>query len=181
MQQHICNNKRNKTFGFTLVELLIVVSLIAITAGISGDIILSLVRSFTKTQVTNEIEQVGSFVISKMEKEMRSATSITSGGSTCSGTVTFVKDNSSGGADTIMYALSNGSMFRTLNGGSQQALLDHTLVNVRIENGNDIFCDLQDNPDVVRIRLVLEQASGTGISVESKVVLEQTIVMRGTY
>ncbi len=169
-----------RSAGFTLVELLIVVSLIAITAGISGDIILSLVRSFTKTQITNDIEQAGSFVISKMEKEMRSATSITGGGN-CASSITFVKDNSTGGADTITYSLNNGSMFRSLNGGTSVALLDQNLANVRVENGNDIFCDIQDNPDVVRIRLVLEQASGAGVSVESKVVLEQTIVMRGTY
>ena len=46
-----------KQKGFTLVELLIVVSIIIIVVGVTGDIILSLVRSYSKTQITNEIEQ----------------------------------------------------------------------------------------------------------------------------
>lgn len=62
--------------GFTLVELLLVVSLLAISAGVTSDIIITLVRSYNKSQVSNEIEQQANFVGLKIEKELRNATRI---------------------------------------------------------------------------------------------------------
>ena len=65
------------TKGFTLIELLLVVGLLALTVGITSDILLSIVRTYNKTQVTNEIEQQANFVSLKLEKEIRNAQTVT--------------------------------------------------------------------------------------------------------
>ncbi len=64
-------SKNNK--GFTLVELLVVVALLGISLGVTSDILISLVRSYGKTQVKNELEQQASFIGLKLEKEIRNA------------------------------------------------------------------------------------------------------------
>src|SRR3990167_7157761 len=62
--------------GFTLVELLIVVALVIISAGVTSDIILTLIRSYNKTRISNEIEQNGNFVILRLERELRDASNV---------------------------------------------------------------------------------------------------------
>ena len=61
--------------GFTLIELIIVVALLALSIGLTNDILLSLIRANTKTQVMNEIEQQANFVSLKLTKELRDAKS----------------------------------------------------------------------------------------------------------
>ncbi|KKS07178.1 hypothetical protein A3K01_01835 [candidate division WWE3 bacterium RIFOXYD1_FULL_43_17] len=62
--------------GFTLVELLVVIALLGISVGVTNDILVSLVRSYSKTQIKNEIEQQANFVGLKLERELRSAESV---------------------------------------------------------------------------------------------------------
>lgn len=72
-----------KSTGYTLLELLIVIGLIGLTVGVTGDIILSLVRSYTKTQATNELERTSNYAVTKIEKEFKNAVSnVTFGDST---------------------------------------------------------------------------------------------------
>lgn len=80
---NINKNKTKKSAGYTLLELLIVIGLIGLTVGVTGDIILSLVRSYTKTQATNELERTSNYAVSKIEKEFKNAVSnVTFGTST---------------------------------------------------------------------------------------------------
>ena len=65
-----------KNKGFTLVELLVVIALLGISVGVTNDILVSLVRSYSKTQIKNEIEQQANFVGLKLERELRSAESV---------------------------------------------------------------------------------------------------------
>ena len=67
---------QNAQNGFTLIELLLVVGLLALSVGITSDILISLVRSYSKSQVINEIEQNANFVSQKLEKELRNAANI---------------------------------------------------------------------------------------------------------
>ncbi len=62
-----------KNQGFTLIELLMVIALTALSIGITSDILISLTRGYTKTQVLNEIEQQSNFVSLKIQKELKNA------------------------------------------------------------------------------------------------------------
>jgi len=98
--------KENK--GFTLVELLVVIALLGISIGVTNDILVSLVRSYNKTQIKNEVEQQANFVGLKIERELRSATGITSVGYT--NTLTISKE----GSASVTYKL-NGNKLQVEN------------------------------------------------------------------
>jgi type II secretory pathway pseudopilin PulG len=66
--------------GFTLLELVLVIGLLAISFGVTSDILISLVRSQTKTSVMNSVEQQANFASMKLEKELRSAIDVSMSG-----------------------------------------------------------------------------------------------------
>jgi prepilin-type N-terminal cleavage/methylation domain-containing protein len=70
-------NKALRQNGFTLIELLLVIGLLALSVGVTGDILVSITRSYNKTQVANEVEQQANFVTLKLEKELRNAQKVT--------------------------------------------------------------------------------------------------------
>jgi prepilin-type N-terminal cleavage/methylation domain-containing protein len=178
--------------GFTLVELLLVIALLAISVGITGDIMLSLVRSFSKTQVLTEIEQQSNFVSLKLEKELKGASTIirpTAGlGSdvltfeSASNTVSYgVVDNiiyrASGDYDTSGDVRTNGSPLTSDEspGG----------VHVTCASGE---CFLRENasdterPQVLTLQMIFDQAQSTGIgSFTGQVNLNKTVVLRRSY
>jgi type II secretory pathway pseudopilin PulG len=57
--------------GFTLLELTLVISLLILTVGVSGTIILTLVRNYTQTQLVSELEQTSNFIIAKIKDDVR--------------------------------------------------------------------------------------------------------------
>jgi prepilin-type N-terminal cleavage/methylation domain-containing protein len=189
--------------GFTLLELLIAISLLAITAGVTGDIILSLVRSYNKTKITNEIEQGGNAALSKLEKELRVGTVLISPTpGNCSATLSFDRTktndptNSADDVDiqvdyeVILSGANEGSLQRTetppSGAASTSFVIDSTIpggVRLDISSGSTTFCALnQSDPYVVQTTVNLLQVATTGgISFQGSVPLEQVIVLRGTY
>ncbi|MFA6981670.1 MAG: hypothetical protein WC243_01435 [Patescibacteria group bacterium] len=91
-----------KEKGFTLIELVLIIGLLVLTAGVSSDIIITLIRSYNKTQITNEIEQSADFVLLKLEREVRDAESVTVASGT---TLTFKNADS----HTIIYEVVSGA------------------------------------------------------------------------
>ncbi len=179
--------------GFTLIELLISISLLAITAGLTTDIILSLVRTYNKTRITNEIEQAGTIAMSKMEKELRVALElIHPSEGVCDSVLVFQRKRTSDEAlITVTYQIqtsgnTSGSLIRIEDDGAAEVaapVLDSTQVNgIKLEDSSE-FCVLnQTQPHVVMIDFNLLQAANTGgVSFQGSVPLEQTIVLRGTY
>ncbi len=63
--------------GFTLIEMLVVIAIIAVIATMSTQIVLSIIRSNNKTNIQHEVRQNGSFVLDRMEREIRSSTGAT--------------------------------------------------------------------------------------------------------
>lgn len=57
--------------GFTLVELLIVIFVMALIASVSGDVVISTLRSSNKANIINEINQNANFVLSTVESVAR--------------------------------------------------------------------------------------------------------------
>lgn len=102
-------NKTNQK-RFTLIEMLLVVLLLALTVGLTSDMLLSLIRSNTKTQVINEIEQQANFVTLKLEKELRDALDASTGAD--NSLVITLRSNSQ-----VTYRLTSGSVLQRQIGG----------------------------------------------------------------
>lgn len=60
-----------KLEGFTLVELLIVIFVMALIATVGGDVLISTLRSSNKANIINEINQNANFVMSSVESVIR--------------------------------------------------------------------------------------------------------------
>lgn len=65
-----------KETGFTLVELLVVISVLGIMAVMALQIFLSLIRSSTKTEVLGRVKQNGDYALSVMERMIRNSREI---------------------------------------------------------------------------------------------------------
>ena len=63
--------------GFTLIELLVVIVILSIIAGVSSSIFLSVIRSNNKSNIVNEIQQNGNYILQTLEGSLRNARSIT--------------------------------------------------------------------------------------------------------
>jgi prepilin-type N-terminal cleavage/methylation domain-containing protein len=166
--------------GFTLIELLIVIALIGVAAGVSSDIILSLVKTYTKTQIANEVEQNANFAVLKMEKELKraniiSAPAVGAGGAT---TITFVK--SDGTSDT--FNLSGGVLQQGTNAITNNDPIGGVTVSCGATGvGNcanpACFSVLSSNPYTVGINLKFARTSTT----ETAANICTTLVLRGSY
>lgn len=171
-----------KQQGFTLIEMIIVVVLLAVTVGMTSDILMTLIRSNTKTQVLNEIEQQANFVSLKIEKELRDAISVKSdfpntlSFTTRDGTqVTYTcDDNAEGG--TV------GNITRSVDGGDP-----YPVTSGNSPGGVDVVCStcfsiVSTNPEVVKINMEFKQAQqGAGLSYSGSAVIDSSIVIRSSY
>lgn len=175
--------------GFTLIELLVVVSLIIIVVGVTGDIVVSLVRSYSKTSITNEIEQNANFVMTKLEKELRNASSVT-GVTEGDKKLEFVRRLSSGGAETIIYTIneggaSDGTIVREIVGdGNGEVILINTSLNgVYLTSATSSFKDVSvsGGPTIIKINLSFRQIGNPAVQFTDSTDLESTIVVRGSY
>jgi prepilin-type N-terminal cleavage/methylation domain-containing protein len=171
--------------GFTLVELLVVVALITITVGVTGDIILTLVRSYNKTKITNDIEQNANFVMLKLEKELKNATSVSA---LTASSVTFIK-NSTSGQTVIVYEVKDvggvRSLVRSEDGGDEVLLTDNDPVyGVQVGDcaTSACFTQISSDPYVVSINLNFSQSSAsTNRMFTGTTSLSTTVVVRGSY
>lgn len=195
---------QNNNAGFTLVELLVVISLLAISVGVTGDVVITLVRSFNKSQVANELEQQSNYLGLKLEKELRNAESITlpakmSAASNLSGANTILgfryKNPNTQSISYVCYRVSSGVVARSEDTTVGASSCSGSYVNLTSNDavgGVSVTCGTTSgcfwniptgtSVDVVKIDLVFAQpASGVGPSVTGTVSLRNTIVARGSY
>ena len=174
------NIKKNQG-GFTLVEMLLVVFLLALTMGLTSDMLLSLIRSNTKTQVINEIEQQANFVSLKIEKELRDSVDVKiPGGGTSGNSIELTLRSGS----TVNYKLSGNVLERSLTGvsGTFIPLTSNSSPGGVAVSGSPIFTITGTNPKVVKLNMVFNQAqSGAGSTYKGSVKLDTSIVIRSSY
>lgn len=65
-------SNRNKS-GFTLVELLVVISLFSILAAAGTEIFIPMVRSYNKANIQNEVNQNGNYILTLIADQIRNA------------------------------------------------------------------------------------------------------------
>lgn len=59
--------------GFTLIELLVVVGIIAVIAGIGGDMFATVMRTYRKAEIYSLSDKIGSGILTQMEQDIRLA------------------------------------------------------------------------------------------------------------
>lgn len=162
--------------GFTLVELLLVISLLTISVGATTTIMVSIARSYNKTQVANELEQNANFVTLKIDKELRTASSVSAPSPiSLSGTsLVFIDKN----GVSVNYSVSNGAVYRGTS----------VVTNNDSKNGTSVTCPvagcftlISSSPTVIRINMIFAQPGNPATSFTGTLSIEKTVVVRGTY
>ncbi len=175
--------QQQKAGGFTLVEMLVVVALIAITAGVSTDIILSLVRTYSKTSITNEVDQVSNLAMLKIERELKDASVVLTADTD---EISFIRQIDGTPTEVSFYFDTNGSLWRregTIGLVSPEILIDSSQIGgVKLNPATSYFSKIQNDPVVIRIVFDFVQANDTAtIPFTGNIQLENTVVLRGTY
>ena len=176
----ILKNLSNKK-GFTLVELLLVIAILGVAVGVTTDILLSLVRSYSKTQVINDIEQNANFATSKLETELRDAISVTDVSNPGSPEISLVLSNK-----TVNYKLENSELLRSVDGTYQKITRKQVPSGVAISCGNidgiSCFSVSPGSPTIVSYSFIFSQPSTiTGDVFSESIETAGTIVIRNTY
>ncbi len=73
---------KNNQQGFTLIEILVVITIIGVLTGITADIFIQIVRGSNKANVVTEIKQNGDNILNQLERTIRNAEEITAMGGT---------------------------------------------------------------------------------------------------
>lgn len=173
-----------KQKGFTLIELVLVIGLLAISVGLTNDILISLIRSSSKTQVIGEIEQQSNFVSLKIEKELRNARVVTVPVDGDSGTVLNFEARD---GTQIEYSvdMDSGVILRVegVGGTSFPLTSNSTPGGVKVTCGSpSCFLVSGVNPQIVSIKMNFAQAQSTPTSAFAGTVnIDSTVVIRNTY
>jgi prepilin-type N-terminal cleavage/methylation domain-containing protein len=169
--------------GFTLVELVLAIALLAVSVGVTNDILMSLVKSNNKTQVMNEIEQQSNFVSLKMEKELRNARDVTTPASGSSGT-SLIFETKSGSIIEYDVDINSGKVKRKIDAGAPTDITSNNNPGgvVATCGAPNCFFVSGFNPQVVSINIIFSQAqSGVNSSYTGHTQIQSTIVVRNTY
>ena len=170
----VINNQK----GFTLIEMLLVVLLLALTVGLTGDMLLSLIRSNTKIQVMNEIEQQANFVTLKLEKELRDAMTASTSSDNNSLTIRLRSNTN------VIYRLNSAVLQRSVDGGNNYVPLTSNASpgGVAVSCNPTCFEIIGTDPQVVKTNLIFDQAqTGAGNTYKGQVKIESSIVIRSSY
>lgn len=178
-------NLNNRSSGFTLIEMLLVITLISISVGVTGDILLSLVRSYNKTNALNEVEQQGNFLGLKLEKELRNSTNVVVPSPT---QIEFDYQ----GEPVFYNVVEDGAVYRTEGLGSTYSTnsadaiiatsaISGTPIGVKVNCDGDCFAVTGTSPQIVTMSLVLSQSTAGGVSFAGEVNIKNTVVLRNTY
>ncbi len=181
--------------GFTLVELLVVVSVILISVGIAGELIISVIRSYNKTKVLNEIEQNGNYLLAKIAYDLKSAKSVVSFDTTSWKTFTITDSNGTQIIYTIARVDSSGAsctssctgtVTRQYGGGSIDPMTNYDFVEgVDVDYNTSFFTRTSTSPDptTVRLQFTIKQGpdslNSLSKSLQASTTFDTSVVMRG--
>jgi len=173
--------------GFTLVELLVSIGLVLIIGTIGTSVIASILRSYNKAHIINEIEQNGNYVISLMENQIRNAASV----SPTSGDVLLLTVTPQNGdpydfeIDTEITGTGASDSIGVVKRGTE------IITNDNLTNGVDVVISgtpadashFSVDGNKVQIVLKLQQAPNAPgrVDYQAETTLQTTVVVRGGY
>jgi len=166
-------------FGFTLIELLISIAILAIIAGVGGDLVITSIRSYNKSQVINTLSQNGGFALSTIKNEVQSSLFLEN----CTATNLGITNKDGG---VTIYDLSPVLITDCSSGNGHLTRGSDYLLNtelssgtVRVLSGSRFDCE----GNLVTITLVLGQScnSSTRIDSTATTTLKTSVVIRGGY
>ena len=148
--------------GFTLVELLVVVSILLISVGIAGDLIITVIRSYNKTKILNEIEQNGNYAMAKIAYDLRNAKTINGAVGPASISIVDVNDQqityTVGSVSAVNPStITTGVISRTLGGVSEYMTSNDATEGVNVVCSGSCFSEVSTDPETIKIDFTISQ------------------------
>lgn len=157
--------KRSK--GFTLIEILVVIGVLAIIVVVGSTSFFNLLKGSMKTRTINLVKQNGDYALAIMERMIRNAQKIDSA---CTSSMDEISITNPDGGSTTFSCTDN-----PISSNSAKLISDQITV-------NNCFFDCQEggyfNPDVVTIDFTLSTGDPTQPEEYATINFKTTVVLR---
>lgn len=168
---------RNKAQGFSLVEMVIYISIFALLAVVVINSFAVVIGSFNETRTNRDLLESGNSALERISREIRLAQSIDAAGSTFAVTPGILDLNSTDASNnprTVTFAVSNGALNLTQNG-----TLTGNLLNDNVDVTSLIFRQITTTEgSAVKVEMVLEDQRGKA---RKSATFYDTVILRGNY
>ncbi len=111
--------KNNLKSGYSLIELMIYIALFALLSIVLVRSLITVMRTYTTAQTYRALQNNGELAMERITRELRSGTTVTASAcGTAPGTLSIASTDASSVAHTNAFAVSNGKVALTTDGGS---------------------------------------------------------------
>lgn len=166
-----------KRRGYTLLEAIIYIAILAVLSVIFVNLLLTMVRTYTEFQLARDIASSASLGLERMTREIREASNVDLGLSALGahpGRLVLNTTDDSGSPTTIDFYLSAGTLM--VKEGSGVAA---SLTTARVNIDNLLFRQINTaNSSAIKVELTLSSARGALVRTEK---FYNTAVLRGSY
>lgn len=164
----IMNNK-NRRQGFTLLEILVSMSIASIVGILVTQVFFTTTRSNTKTELLKDVKQNGEFALGQIERMIHNAKSVESvcpvSGTTLTSVVITNPNNDTTTIGCIFDAAENVTRIASTSGSGKTEYLTGSNITIGgtscadADNSLSFFCSAnQDEPPSIRIQFYLQKA-----------------------
>jgi len=148
--------------GFTLIEIIIVIVILAIVSAITIKFLVDSLRIYTMTVNQKTLFDEGKMALERMCRDIRDARSIT--GSTAS-SITFTRTNATGAGQDI----ANETITFQLNGSTIEKVKTSPAISIAIAGNVFAFTVTRGADDEIKLVITLSLGSGENVTLQSKV------------
>lgn len=174
--------KRNR--GFTLIEILIVIALMAVLTGVGADLFINSLKAYQKSQIMNQLSQNGNYAMTTILNTARNAKQISVDGSS----KLTITDSS--GITTIFQILATttepevGIITKKVGDGEPEKITNYDPSSgINIDTGISSFVLSAGTPKTLTVILKISQAPNTPINraYDTTITLTNSVIIRGEY
>lgn len=153
--------------GFTIVEVLVSVALLAVIGFMMNAMLLNAMRAILKAQSVKEVKQSGDFAMSVILQRLRNALSFTG----CSGTSDAITITNHDGTTTTLTTAeipSGSGQYKIISdtGGTIQILTSSN--NVTVNTGNTLQFTCNTTTGTIDVRFVLDHVATANLPFEQR-------------
>lgn len=172
--------KRNR--GFTLIEILIVIALMAVLTGVGADLFINSLKAYQKSQIMNQLSQNGNYVMSTILNTARNAKEVSVDDAK---KILTIKEQ---GGTNITFNLKpspQDSRVGIITKGEETITNSNPASGIDVDIGASSFevAGGSDTPQTLTVILKISQPPDTPLnrSYETSVTLTNSVIIRGEY